>query len=1209
MNIIGEIEPNTDIHGILLQKYYRWRGCSNQQISAYNKWITDNLPRQLAAIKLNLEDGLCYFVNPQIYRPTEGTFGSEANISSISHSRPLYPNACRMSGRSYSSSLFADLRVENKETGELIKTIPAIHLGNIPIMLGSSLCNLSDLTVEETLAQGECNTDPFGYFVIRGMERIILQQESLRLFRANLAPVTKRLSSKLKDESRGTKGSDSFKDLGMVCTMTCKTPLQTSIVALRMNNVIRSINLTVQSLGKDNVIPIFVAFDIISTYIREYSDDKTFSYTREQMQQNVLRWVKGDSERKDKIKQALEPSLTERDLYDDEKWIIHIRNHRGWNKSPPPNYREKIILDFTHDLFPHISSENPISKIEMLAMMAAKLMEYVVGFREKDDRDSWSNKRLENSGRACENLFGKLYGHLIKEIRDNGNVTHSDQVKNEIGRKKNKIITEAFQNSIGTNNWGMKGTHRVENLSDQLKRDSTVSSISQVIRIKTQTSQRATNMSIRGVQPTQYGIVDPADTPEGAACGIVKNPTVTCWVSVESDDTPVRTILQKIALDEWKEGACNIVLNGSFFGWTNGDVGKAEIIRARRSGEIPLDTCIVLDADILYIYTDASRPMRPLVVVDPITSIPAISRFSIDEIAKMDIQTLFTNGCIEYIDAYEQEFIRVAPDIHYLRKWKEGIESRKLQLSEIRNAIQNKSYILRNENGSDENYDEKSLKTMAFGLEKELKTELELPFTHVELDPQSLWGIAASTIPFSNYNQAPRISYQCAMAKQALGIYHSVPWSRFDANIKTNCTPTRALVETEAHSFLSLTTNPQGAMVIAAIMCYQGFNQEDSFILNKDSIDSGLFRLVKTTVHRAIIKGRSENMKEVPGMPTGSEKDERYHAIGNREVIGAPRIGAVLKQGDCIVAKKRVSIIDGKEINTSVFLGVGEGGQVEEVKMRKNAADENVIIVKLRLVRKPKVGDKFAYTYAQKGTIGKIVPGEEMPYVTSGPNAGMRPDIISNPHAIPSRMTMGLMREIFLGHYACVKGIRLNASAFREINLKEAQDFLESRGYSRNGKYKLKDGRNNEFIENEIFIGPVYLQPLRHHVDDKAQASGQGPIKALTHQPVGGRSRGGGMRMGEMERDALISHGATGLLNERFKEVSDVHQTIWCTGCGTIAVTDTVQDRISCRVCRGNHNEFVTISIPYVYNIFMWYLTGLHISYRHMIKSKAKGSE
>ena len=347
------------------------------------------------------------------------------------------------------------------------------------------------------------------------------------------------------------------------------------------------------------------------------------------------------------------------------------------------------------------------------------------------------------------------------------------------------------------------------------------------------------------------------------------------------------------------------------------------------------------------------------------------------------------------------------------------------------------------------------------------------------------------------------------------------------------------------------------------------------------AIDRGLFRSVIYKTYKLIAKKNSEKFAR-PEVEKG--KESRYEAIDEN---GIPRLGSFVKDGDCLIGKVRKNSTTGKWENASSFVDVRQEGVVDRVLISTNQEGNRVVKVKIRQVRKPILGDKFSSRYGQKGTIGMILPDEDMPFTADG----VRPDICINPHALPSRMTIGKLIEIVTSKVAAFTGERINATAFRRFDTEEFMRNLTQYGYSSSGKERMYSGFTGKPLEARIFTGPCYYQALRHQVTDKIQMRARGGITQLTHQPVQGLKRGGGQRVGEMERDAIISHGASAFLQERLCLVSDAYETVYCATCGTIAISNIVEDKYICRTCEDKA-KFGVATIPYAFKLLSQLLAG-----------------
>jgi DNA-directed RNA polymerase beta subunit/intein/homing endonuclease len=495
-------------------------------------------------------------------------------------------------------------------------------------------------------------------------------------------------------------------------------------------------------------------------------------------------------------------------------------------------------------------------------------------------------------------------------------------------------------------------------------------------------------------------------------CGLSKNSSMTNYISL---DRPESVVIEKVIpyLSNLPTEAQNnpFILNGVFRGWVNGVEVRNFMVSLRRGLKLAKDTAIVLERDGTFnIYTDSSRPTRPLMIVDPNGKLVIENKNLWDA----DFDTLLREGCVEYIDAWEQDGIMLAQNMENvnlrqsqieqaIRGVKEAEEKLSSLLSGTRiNTARSTSSIYefsssrRGENLSSNERDlvedlreeEKNLRIMLSQAQFALKELIEMPrYTHSEMDPSAIMSLAVGVIPLPETNPGTRLTYQSGMGKQALGIYHSNHASRFDTTSKLLAFPSRPMFETQMNAVLGLDELPAGETVILAITTYGGWAQEDAIIMSKSAIDRGLFRSIIYKTYKLIAKKNSERFAR-PEIEKG--KESRYEAINEN---GIPRLGSFVKEGDCLIGKVRKNNATGKWENASSFVDIRQEGVVDRVLVSTNQEGNRIVKVKIRQVRKPILGDKFSSRYAQKGTIGMILNDEDMPFTADG----VRPDLIINP--------------------------------------------------------------------------------------------------------------------------------------------------------------------------------------------------------------------
>jgi DNA-directed RNA polymerase II subunit RPB2 len=483
------------------------------------------------------------------------------------------------------------------------------------------------------------------------------------------------------------------------------------------------------------------------------------------------------------------------------------------------------------------------------------------------------------------------------------------------------------------------------------------------------------------------------------------------------------------------------------------------------------------------------------------------------------------------------------------------------------------------------------------------KTDTITRYTHCEIHPSTIFGVLASCIPFPEHNQSPRNTYQCAQGKQAMGVYVTNYENRMDKTAYVLNYPMRPLVDTRIMNLIQLNKIPSGTQVIVAIMTHTGYNQEDSLLINKASIDRGMALVTVYHTEKDEDKQKINGDEEIRCKPDSTKtkgmKMGNYNKVNSKGVIPE---NTLVENRDIIIAKV-TPIKENRNDHTKVIKYDDQSKiykTVEETYIDKNYIDRNgegytFAKVRIRATRKPVIGDKFSSRHGQKGTVGNIIPECDMPFTS----AGIRPDIIINPHAIPSRMTIGQLKETVLGKVLIELGLFGDGTAFGEFDVKDICNELIKLGYEANGNELLYNGLTGEQHECSVFMGPVFYQRLKHMVNDKAHSRSIGPMVNLTRQPAEGRSRDGGLRFGEMERDCMVSHGAARFTRGRLYDASDKYSVHICKKCGLIASYNEKMHIHHCRTC-DNRTDFSYVEIPYACKLLFQELNTMNIAPRLM---------
>ncbi|TPX41362.1 DNA-directed RNA polymerase [Synchytrium endobioticum] len=1079
--------------------------------------------------------------------------------------RELYPQDARLRDLTYAAPLMVNITTEmyelihptadkgdpdsweKQDIGE--EEFERMPLGSIPIMLRSKFCILDGLSTEDLERVGECPPDPGGYFVINGSEKVLIAQERMATNQVSqLADGHKKASAlMLKLTSPGDQKRRKMNIGGKVIHTTMpyiKTDLPIFVVFRAMN-----------------IIP---DADILQHICYDFNDTQMLEY----------------------LKPCIEEAFS---IQTQETALNHIAN-RGQAMTTTLERRLKYAQEIlVKEFLPHvsISAAQLTRKAYFFGYMIHRLLLAAMERREIDDRDHFGKKRLDLAGPLLAGLFRLYFQKVTKDLsRHLTKTLDSKQIASVriLNGLRQATITNGLRYALATGNWGdqAKAMQARAGVSQVLNRYTYASTLSHLRRLNSPIGRDGKLARPRQLHNTHWGMVCPAETPEGQACGLVKNLSLMATISVGATHEHIIEFLDEEAMERFTEvsasqieDACKIFINGSWIGIHRDPSMIVQYLRElRRDASVPKETSIVWDVrdKEIRIFTDAGRIQRPLFIVDEqeqklkwSLKPDVVEDFRANQ-NDFEWDDFIDRGIVDLLDTEEEETVMICMTPQDLAQHRRTLED---------------------------------------SFEGEVNVH---KYTHCEIHPSMILGVCASIIPFPDHNQSPRNTYQSAMGKQAMGVFLSNYQLRMDTMMNILFYPQKPLGATRAMQYLKFSELPAGQNAIVAIACYSGYNQEDSLIMNQSSIDRGLFRSMfyRTYMDQEKKVGRSTSSEtiEKPNRETTSRMkhgsyskldDDGLIAVGETVIGDDILVGKTMPLSQDEQGQGTQRIIQTKR-DVSKPLRSAENGVVDHVMVSTNQGGYKFVKVRVRSMRVPQIGDKFASRHGQKGTVGMTYRSEDMPFTAQG----ITPDLVINPHAIPSRMTIGHLVECLLSKVAALRGREGDATPFTNLTVADISQELREYGFQKRGFEVLFHGHTGRKLEAQVFTGPTFYQRLKHMVDDKIHSRARGPVTNLTRQPTEGRARDGGLRFGEMERDCMISHGAAQFLKERLFDVSDAYQLHVCDICGLIAIANLKTSKFECRSCK-NTTQVSKVFIPYAAKLLFQELMAMNIAPRLVV--------
>lgn len=1103
----------------LLPAFLKVKGLVKQHIDSFNYFINVDIKKIVKANeKITTDaDPVWYLKYLNIY------VGSPDVEESFNITKPISPHECRLRDMTYSAPITVDIEYTRGSQRVVRNNLP---VGRMPIMLRSSNCVLTGKSPAELASLNECPIDPGGYFIANGTEKVILIQEQLSKNRI-IVEVDK----------KGNIGCS-------VTSSTAERKSRTSIVTKQNKFCLKH-----NAMSED--VPVVVIFKAMGM----------------ECEQEIVQMVGCEEE----VISTFAPSLEEchkLNIYTQLQALQYVgskvRQRATWGKSRTKVEEARELLAGVMLAHVPVIKYDFKAKCVFLALMVRRVILACSDEAHVDDRDYYGNKRLELAGQLLSLLFEDLFKRFNAELKKIADQTipkpraaQFDIVKH----MRQDQITHGLVHAITSGNWIIKRFNMNRaGVTQVLSRLSFISALGMMTRISSQFEKTRKVSGPRSLQPSQWGMLCPSDTPEGEACGLVKNLALMTHITTDQNEEPIIRLaynlgvenLNMLSGEEISHPSVYLVfLNGNILGVVKNYKRLVETFRLmRRAGYISefVSICPNHQHRFVNIASDGGRVCRPYIIVK--NGKPKVTDQHIQELVQgfRSFEDFLHDGLVEYLDVNEENDCAISL------------------------------------------------------YEKEITKET----THLEIEPFTLLGVCAGLIPYPHHNQSPRNTYQCAMGKQAMGSIGYNQRNRIDTLLYFLCYPQVPLVRTKTIDLIQFDKLPAGQNATVAVMSYSGYDIEDALILNKASVDRGFGRCLVYRKQTCLLKRyANQTFDRVMGPSRDAATGE---VIWRHRALDADGICAPGER----VENKQVLINKSMPVVTASGLQPVTPGQpppqpeyrdvpvsykgpkdiyIERVLVTSNAEEAFLIKILQRQTRRPEIGDKFSSRHGQKGVCGLIVNQEDMPFN----DLGICPDIIMNPHGFPSRMTVGKLMELMAGKAGVLEGHFGYGTAFGGDKVEDVCGALVDHGFNYSGKEFVTSGITGEPLTAYIFFGPVYYQKLKHMVLDKMHARAKGPRAVLTRQPTEGRSRDGGLRLGEMERDCLIAYGASMLLLERLMISSDAFEVDVCSECGLLGYSGW------CHYCSSSHN-ISTLKIPYACKLLFQELLSMNIVPRLSLK-------
>jgi len=1169
---------------------------SQHHISSYNTFTSTKLPYIIKTLNpyvifKNDENGVKYTINVYI-GGRDGNSIKQTKPCNTDHvnnkNNVMLPNNARLKDYSYASNLLVDIVIDyithNNDGTQSLLTYEQkdLQIGNIPVMLHSDLCILKNMKSHEMIQIGECPYDQGGYFIIDGKEKVIVSQERVSTNKLFLQSPQDNVSSETIE--------DDFSHTGIIrCTSkenslfpkTIKFMIYHSkaLYGTRFN----AICMNVPNIFKEQ-IPIFIIFRALGIE----SDKEIIRYIflkDENIEPRYINFIR---------KSVHEGSI----VTTQQEALQYLAGYCKYNEI---NFVKHVLKT---DVFPNVGHSFK-NKAVYLGYLVNKMILFALNELSDTNRDSYLYKRVDVSGILMGNAFRDAYNQFRNHVKNRidrefiyGSWKDMNEFNTIITNSKDSIfdkeIITSFIKKSFKGKWGIRES---EGIVQDLNRLSFMGYISHIRRVNTPMDRSLKLVTPHRLDASHWGFMCPIESPDGENIGLLKHIATSCQISEEVDDedsiisllkTHNVTLVQDLIPIELY-GLTKVILNNNWIGVHTDAKQLLDIFKAlKQSGQISSHSSIswnILENEI-ELFTDAGRCVRPLYI------------------ATDDMQKKTYDIVMNLKKTDRSSDIWSALISHPKSSLNKSTRTTEVSLSPIEfvDCVEmSRSHIAMNRNDIIINKPNK--------------------YNHIEIHPSLCLSLNTNIIPLAHHNQSIRNVFSNQQGKQAVGVYATNFNHRIDTASYMLHYPQKALLTTKYGKYAHVDKMPNGENIIIAIATYTGYNQEDSVIINKNSMARGMFN---SSIYKSHIE--SEESNEMNGeyinfgnplnlMKKGGNIDVKYAKWDKIDENGIPILNRYITEDDAYVGKIKSTIISNDTDETterirnsngtvsadtstvsyqdkSSIAGFTDGGMIDNrIIYKKN--DAKKIKIRFRKSREPVLGDKFASRHGQKGVVGMIIPQEDMPFTKDG----IVPDMIINPHAFPSRMTIAHLFESVLAKYSCVHGDIIDGTTFENIDTSSYFEFMGKEGYHKHGDEILYNGYTGEQINTHIFFGPTYYTRLKHMVNEKMNYRGgadsaSAPITGMTRQPTHGRANKGGLRIGEMETNALLAHGIGSFIKESMMERSDKYKFAIDKTNGIIGIPHKDGYRSP---FDPNVTEFTNVETPYAFKLLIQELAAIAI--------------